>query len=319
MKKNKKYILPIIAVFILLVYLLFADKLILILCGKSNDIKHIDSSSVMTTGKIYSAFDNMYSLDNFTHDYYIQGWAFVPSDSLGEYNERQVAYENLDKKITLYLKSSKDSYEIPTEPVSRLDITWTFKDTANVHGVYHGYSAAFSTVGIRDGIYDLYIRSDENEKDWGIGNSGTRFLKDGKNFYLYDGNDDSEITDNPIVRDMEFHIDGVFSETSGQLGYEGWGLCPELDPAESQAYIKVTDILGEYHYFTAAGQFRQDLADAFQVDSYAMAGIKGAINIKSFAEGELSLQLIIENNGNYYESSSSIPVLYKDGTVSLKQ
>ena len=308
--KMKKKNYNIILIVIVFVYLLSANKLILIITGKQYDVTEVTELPEINNERIYYDFDNKYALDTLTEDYFIQGWAFCESGSLGEPDSLRVSYENLDKKITLYLVSDKHMYKIETDPISRLDIWQVFEESKNIHGMYHGYNAQFSTLAIKDGIYDLYILSEENEVDKSFNACAVSFEKLGTKFNRRMNTPVKNITNMKSI-EMEFYLDGAGLD-SDILSLYGWGLSQMLDMQIATTYIQATTSEGECNIFRVYNQYRDDIVGAYNNQSYKMVGYHCPIPLEFLGQGKSELRLVIQQGNDYYISSKEIVVDVND-------
>lgn len=301
MKKRSVILIAVLIIF--LIYLLFANQLVLYATGKQHDVIKVNELPEINDRPIFYDFDNTYSLDNLTEEYFIQGWVFCESESMGIPYEGSVSFENLDKKVTLYLISDNNVYKIETKKISRLDIWEVFNVSKNIHGMYHGYNARFSTIGIKDGIYDLYILTEENEHDKAFNICNASFEKKGTRFYKR-SNEPVTGIENIEKTDMEFYLDGVYAD-SGALMLVGWGLSPKLEMKNALKYIQVTNADGDTHIFRSYDQYRGDIVEAYN-NNYAMVGYSCQIPLEYLTDGTNIIRLIIFDNNKYYISEKQI-------------
>lgn len=305
-----------LGVTLICIYLFFANNIILKIFNKAEDVQVVAGDELKNTRNVFNDFDKMYSLDNFTHDYYIQGWAFVPCESMGEYDSMHVSYENVDKYIDLYLKSEKNAYLIKTNPVSRLDLCTVFKDSVAIHGMYHGFTTIFSTINIKDGVYELIIDTHENETDFGLEGSAVRYVKGGTEFFRYE--------DTPIglqgtfetLSDIQFHLDGIYINNN-RLCYEGWGVSNSLDIESVTPYLEITSANGETMFFPVSVQYREDIATGLGNENFLNSGIKGYINTSNLEPGDYVIHLLYKDHGMIYRSKQSLDINYQKDSVKL--
>ena len=171
MRKSKKLLL-ILLFLTWVLYLVKANQLVLSLNPQITAVEEIKSDlSEYRNLEVYLDYSiNFY--DDLFKQISVKGWAFCPTVN-----------ENSEKKIALILRSLNKTYYIPAEIYNRIDVKSTFGDLTQYDN--HGFDIRFSSVDIKNDIYDFYLYDHENSTDYGIKYLVT-YKKEGDDFFLQD-------------------------------------------------------------------------------------------------------------------------------------
>ena len=89
---------------------------------------------------------------------------------------------NKARTIHVILSSDSNTYVSEAINVIRVDVFTKFKDSKKMYNGEVGFQAEFSTIAMKDGIYDLYIYVKENDDIYGINNTGLKYIRDKNGF-----------------------------------------------------------------------------------------------------------------------------------------
>ncbi len=156
------------AVFLFIVYLFTVNKWLPSLFDYS-PLKTVDYDTLEKKDIVYFSVDSTECGENLKETCVMSGWAFCETKG-----------DNLDKELILILKSVNKSYAIYPTITEREDVSNAYAGTKTIVGNNHGYNVTVATVGMKSGIYDLYIYCKENNENYGLVNTGITFKKEGR-------------------------------------------------------------------------------------------------------------------------------------------
>ena len=301
MKISKKYIFG-VCIFIAL--LCFATPIILFVTGHNNDISNAVEKQ-KKNGPVIYGIDDSVEMGNVLEEYRISGWAFTPQTSNLSPTSDDARYLNSDKSISLFLtcvdSNSEKMYPVLTSTTLREDIFSQFHKKTSISGIYHGFSAEFSTLHLPDGIYQLCINTKENNDLAAFSPTDVFFEKRGRSFTQISYLDEISLPSNiEITSNVNFGIDAVSFD---KMQIDGWTLMANVDMSSTSSYLLFTLPSGEQHVYRINRiNFRNDLSSALKNDTFQFAGFKTKLpeNIKD--KEYFDLQTMIEFNGNFYLS-----------------
>lgn len=150
------------------VYLFLANDIIL-LFDHDDKIAQRSFDELQSNTEAYVSLDNCENLGGLLEKVYFQGWAFC-----------ETSYDNTDKKISLVFKKADSSkcYVIETQPQLRPDVYGVYRDSKEIWNGMTGVECQFSTVKMKEGLYDMYVYVWENEHSYGLYDSQIQFRKD---------------------------------------------------------------------------------------------------------------------------------------------
>ena len=103
-----------------------------------------------------------------------EGWAFAEN------------YQpNTSKRVSLILQSENDMYEIETTTYSRPDVPAAFKEF-DLTPEDLGFTGSFSMIGIKNGVYELLLKTSEDGKNVEIISTNKFYQKNYKDFHMID-------------------------------------------------------------------------------------------------------------------------------------
>lgn len=230
-----------------------------------------------------------FQMSNLTYDVEIEGWAFAETES-----------DNLNKVVNLLFVSDKNSYLVSTD---LFDEAWAknyYKDL-KVPASKNGFSAKFSPLGMKDGIYSLFAEVIENDTDSGIFYTYSDFRKVNNTFTKLESNarisnmDISGIVTTELVK---WHIDEC--EVRGNKLYvSGWALHKNLHSLSNQIFVELIRNDGKAEYFSTSRVYRDGVGKQFGDSKFNMAGFWAEIPLDYISHGDNHLSMII---GTKYRS-----------------
>ncbi|MDE7313649.1 MAG: hypothetical protein K2N87_18830 [Eubacterium sp.] len=173
MSKKRCYV---IAWAFFICYLLFANRIILYF-DKDAKAERVDLSDYYGDATVHYYIDTYEKRGGLLEKYYIQGWAYCETEQ-----------DNQGKTISILLKNTKNDscYKIENKAQYRIDVYEAFKKEKKIYNAMNGLESCFSTIGISEGEYQLYLYVEENKTDYGVTATNLFYVKD-KNEFVFVG------------------------------------------------------------------------------------------------------------------------------------
>ena len=188
----------------------------------------------------------------------------------------------------------------------RDDVFDAFKEQYKIKGSYHGISSNVSTVGVKTGIYKLYIYCKENEDNYGLVDTGIMIRKDNRGIrqYAWYSSELYSFVETISNRNVESAIDSA-SVTEDSFRVIGWAFVPDLDTANQSVYVRLTFDDGTKVTYDTQNISRPDVGIAYENDLYNNSGFMAVIPGDKLKGGGIKIEILVKNEGNVYLSSSS--------------
>ena len=298
-RKRKIYIVVCV---IFLTLLVLSDTIIANIVGNnfvriSNDIEKYQKDDVC-----YS-FRDVKSRGDVFHSADFVGWAFCETES-----------DNSNKEISIILLNDKRTYVYKVSPTKRVDVVRAYRKDRKIKGKHHGISTTVSTVGVKNGIYKVYIFCKENEKNYGLVYTGKMIKKDsrGINPYVWVSSK-CKISEAQVEKNIKYKIDSISSTNDDNMRINGWSFIEGVDTDNQLVYVRLTYENGETAIYNTEGYLREDVGRAYKSNLYNNSGFKAVIPTSEIGEGDIKIEVLVEKNGIVYLSPKSNSYLSEDG------
>ena len=238
-----------------------------------------------------------YSIDDYTvigdmlNSIEIGGW--VCSDA-----------EANNRKIGIMLVGENNSYLCETDKlIDRASVKTLF----NLQDNFHGFRFCASTVYVKAGTYKISAYIDEIGLKKGICYTPYVLIKDANGVQITAANTNSEKInlDSFAAEICKSHIDIHEQKTDG-LHIAGWAFAEGQDTAEQTVYCQLQYADGTVETYTTNSQSRTDVGKAFGSDLYNNAGFNALIPAEHLREGEVSVAILVENNGQWFATQNAV-------------
>ena len=184
--------------------------------------------------------------------------------------------------------------------MSRPDVVQAYKDI-NIRGVFHGFSETLSTVGVKNGIYKIYIYCKENEENYGLVYTGEMLKKDSNGISPYSWiSSKSNITETEIWENSKYVIDSISFTKEGNMQITGWAFVEGKNTLSQHVYVRLTYANGESETYNTESVQRFDVGNAYKSDLYNNSGFKAIIPSEVIVDGDIKIEILIETDGNVY-------------------
>ncbi len=278
--KNKKIYILFVLVFILL--LIFANNIILMFIDTDSKYVATDLDKYDSNSKVYTAVGSLETYEDMQESLYINGWAFCETEN-----------DNPDKKITVILSNNKKSYALETSAVERRDVRSAFPDK-KIPSMINGIETKGSTLGVSDGIYDIYLYVWENEDNYGIIKTGKQIIKskdEFKEITSYETNDSLSFEYDENLK----HSENI-SYADGLLNIDGWAFIDGLNADNQDVYVYLLYKDNNYKLFTCSESTRMDVSNLYDNDNYFYSGFSASIPVDD-TDKPVGYAICIDNNG----------------------
>lgn len=304
---------------LLVVWLLFANQFL----GKianAGKVKRVDFEEVAAA---YTKDPVHFSLTGGKLDYYkgqlldevsLSGWALC--ETKGDNENRTVS-------LLLHDAENANCYELKPKITLRPDVpenwpvilSWEEMDIPTTHV---GMEIAFSTLEIKNGVYDVAVCCRENESNYGIAYTDYRIekSKDGVQVYQQGGHRMTELVEPNSNGDAALveYIDIVEADENG-IGIWGWAFVETLDCGTQTVIVELTDRNGTRTQYAANYGWRGDVAKNFGSEKYVRSQYYLNIPRAELSDGDYTLRILVENNGNVWQSKDYAMTLSSNVTL----
>lgn len=144
----------------LAVLLLAANPVALALSGRGDEVRQAERPTEYAGGYLWYIEGDL-STENATLDHLLTGWALLADNDTDASLSPDA--QNPNKHINLLLVGDSACYSIATGVQTRPDIPENYSDEPAIKGLKHGFYREFSTLGIQNGEYELWLEVWENE------------------------------------------------------------------------------------------------------------------------------------------------------------
>jgi len=276
------------AVFMLLflLYLLFADRIILSKINNyTSSLYTIDFDEIKSNTDAYYSFEKLEILDGMFNQVYFVGWAYC-----------ETTMDNSNKKVYLVFKGDGIDYisDYSLAINRRPDVQLAFPDK-KVFNARNHFTGEFSTIIMKNGSYDLYLYVEENEFNYGLVNTGKKFVKDYRGFRKYEPQIIENKPDIQICDSMKYSIDSNKSEGEF-LAISGWAFIEGKESKNQYIYLEIKDVDGNKFTMETNQYQRLDVGTYFADDRYNTSGFSTNIPL-NLISSDYTIRVIVENDG----------------------
>ena len=290
MNKTKKISYIIIWV-VFIVLLLFSNTIVASFRKNNMERTHIKIEE-FKKDQVYYAVDEIDFKNDIFDSFIFKGWVYCETNK-----------ENNEKTASILLANDNQRYIKALNLSKRTDVTQAFKEKYKIRGSYHGIQGVFSTVGVKNGIYNVYIYCRENNENYGLVDTGMKLKKDGKGISEYKW----ESTKTNISTHVEHlkaksNLDSAIT-AEGYLQINGWSFVDGFDTASQSVYIRLSNEDGTTATYSTQSLSRPDVGTAYKNDLYNNSGFKAVIPEAEVPDGDIKIEVLVENGGNIYLAS----------------
>lgn len=281
MSNRRNYYVSLVILWLILIF--FSTDLILLATGNRLQQVYIDttvlSPNIRYNIERFSSPEGILGVVNF------EGWAL------------NTTYKaNSQKKVSFILKNDNHTYELSTVEYKRPDVSEAFKEL-NLSPEGLGFTGSFSTIAVKNGTYDLFIKLWEIGETAEIMSTGKSYHIGGLNLYeetklvgqLLPGMDSLESTDR-----ITGYVDKC-KVSDGHVIIDGWAYFQGDKATEDSIQLLMKDAKNRIVYYATEKYARPDVSSYFGDENYIFTGFKLEALLSPEFEKPFSVSVIINN------------------------
>ena len=289
---NRKRISYILFCIVFILILFFSNKII-VLFLKHNFVKATEDIGNYKKDDVHFFIDSFNSHTDIFDSFNLIGWVFC-----------ETPLSNDNKEIWVILENDKGTYKTKIDLIPRRDLLGAFENDYDIKGMNHGFSGFLSTVGVKKGIYKLYLYCKENNESYGIVDTGIMLKKDSRGISQYTWESTLANISSPVEDiQAESSLDSANITAEGYLQIVGWSFVDGFDAADQSVYIRLSNDDGTTATYSTKSVLRPDVCTAYKNDLYNNSGFKAVIPEAEVPDGDIKIEVLVENGGNIYLAS----------------
>lgn len=306
----------------LIVWLIFSTSIVATIANRGQ-VKTADLGNILDTycsdNRVYysmiSGVDYITYTGGILESIIFNGWAFC-----------ETREDNSNRWISFVLHNAQEGncYEITPDVIERYDVPSNLpsimgRTEMDIPSANVGFSGEFSMLGIKNGVYDLYIICCENDKNYGLVDTWYQLDKQGADVEVHPYN--AQIVDQRFEINREERPKGELQGASirdGKIDLYGWS-CIEGKTCNTQAvYVEFTGSENQSSQYTAKSALRKDIVDKLNSDQYMRSGWGAQIATDELADGTYTVRILIANDGEVWSTQPYIITKEAD-SITLQQ
>lgn len=283
----------IIILLVTIISIVFSTYICILIDAKIHNkfiLKKINTFEQYEKDKVFFSSDTISISKDIFNTASIIGWSFV-----------ETSQKNDNRYVRFYFISDKYTYCIDTI-LSWREIFMVFKEK-KIQGREHGFSTEFSTLAMKDGVYNIYLENYENEENYGIVNIKKVLVKKNGKVTIEPFIKEAvkkEINERPISKNgvLQCYIDNIHKNNKIYKVF-GWAYLKDINKT-GKIYVGIKDKSGKEEYYTTELVERPDVVKHFNNNSDLLnSGFETNIKFNDIENYQLS-SIIIEYDGKYY-------------------
>lgn len=261
--------------------------------------------------KVWYCFDQCLENGDLLETVGMIGWAFTETDQDNPNAYTELIFANESECYSL--KSKQQAYTLCSK---RNDVVKAFAEL-HISSENVGFAKDFTTINMKDGVYNVYIYRFENEYNYGIAQTEKQLVKKGAEVQIREWRsmDASIVEPNSVIVPREALDSVTVSDNSIEL--IGWMYIPDMETNTQKVYYRLRGESFSDYYTTRFVQ-RDDVAKTFANDKYKVSGYVGRINLDTMTEQEFEVTFFVENGETVCEGKT-YRVVIEGEEVSIEQ
>jgi len=280
--------------------LLFSNKIIASLNNNNVKVSKTDFRSYKKDMVYYSI---EISIDNDLFDsFFINGWSFC-----------ETSIDNSQKEVWVLLVNDKETYTHKMNISNRSDVRNAFNNEYKIQGVNHGVIGTVSTIGMKNGTYNIYIYCKENTENYGLADINQMIKKDGRGISIYNWHSTAQngIESNKVGY-AKCSIDSGFIDDNKYLQIKGWTFAEGQSTAEQTVFVRLNYENGKSVTYNTQSHFRFDVGTVFNNSLYDKSGFTAIIPKDELQDGNIQIDVLVKNGDSIYLAEKKYVYVYND-------
>lgn len=285
--------------------LLFSNKIIASLNNNNVKVSKTDFRSYKKDMVYYSI---EISIDNDLFDsFFINGWSFC-----------ETSIDNSQKEVWVLLVNDKETYTHKMNISNRSDVRNAFNNEYKIQGVNHGVIGTVSTIGMKNGTYNIYIYCKENTENYGLADINQMIKKDGRGISIYNWHSTAQngIESNKVGY-AKCSIDSGFIDDNKYLQIKGWTFAEGQSTAEQTVFVRLNYENGKSVTYNTQSHFRFDVGTVFNNSLYDKSGFTAIIPKDELQDGNIQIDVLVKNGENIYLAEKKYYYVYSEDSITL--
>lgn len=292
--KNKKIFYTCFLICFIL-YLIFANTIVLKITGKNSPKALEDISQLEVNSIVYSNVDYLNATDNLTLDFSCNGWVFAYSEE-----------DNSAKNVSAVFKGKNvdKSYILPSVGLwHKQRLTKTFSELKNEENAGFGFD--MSALKMKNGIYELMLYDVENEKVKGLARTGVNLIKDSSGFRQYFSGEISNFNmENAVLEEDMYASLNIYDNKDDKFLLYGWAGIKGKSLLFQNVYLRITDENGVEKYYDSASMTHEKAAEYLKEESFFYSGFQSFANKDFFVPNtNYKIDVILDIDGEWFYNS----------------
>lgn len=267
--------------------------------GKSiREVSFADIKDKYMKDYVFCYIDNNIYEGGMLERWTIEGWALC-------YTTENTS----DRYSSVILSGNEHSYELMPFSEARLDIPVAIPKNLNQPDMKisgsTGFVRQFSLLGIKNGVYDMYLCCWENETNHGMSDTFYQIIKNDSDVEIVPWSTNALKETVSAIREegTRGHLDEV-SVNDGLVRMRGWEFVPEMDSKEQSVYVELTDLRGNVIQYPAKMMTRSDVAKSYDDQRYAQSGYMTCFPEEEIQNGQYFVRILLESSGDIWCSKT---------------
>jgi len=258
---------------------------------------------------VYYGLDEISYYNDLYDSFFIRGWAFC-----------ETVLDNSQKEIWILLVNDKATYARELNLNNNIYIYDKFHSEYNIKGMNHGIYSTISTVGVKNGIYKIYIYCKENNENYGLIDTGKMIKKDNRGISEYVLHASAhDIKETEIGKYANCYIDSALITDEKYLQLTGWAFTEGQNTANQYVYVRLKYAYDKSMTFDTQNRLRVDVGHTFKSHLYDYSGFSTLIPIEILKDGNIEVEILVRNGKSVYLGDKSYVFNVKDNSLKLSK
>ena len=295
--RNKKSLLLFAIIFL---WMFNATKIIALFANKDIEIRKLDELPSEVNSSIYYWIDETTLSADLLNTISIYGWLVSqPDDAMNE------------KEVAIIFKSDQEIYEIPAEIFPENNVLAMLKGKGlNISNENIRFGISFSSLAMKQGVYQMFLRSRGNEGELGLVETNIFFERNNMGLEKHYAESETITAPHSMPEEKALGYGWVDSlKVQNNILYlTGWGFLDGMDSTQQQVVINIKNVNGKDEYYRAYPYSRVDLVGYESNLRSQNAGIDAVIDIGTSEISPDDITVFVINGEKWFSFKPTIEI-----------
>jgi len=307
MKHKKWLIIYAAAMLCVAIWLGFSNQIVLAFSGIESVEKCERELTSWGTATLYGSIGDFYIANDLHESITVSGWAFAATTE-----------ENVDRKTYLIFQGDSASYQyeikIPEGKDTLFYDMFIYRGPAitALLGLDNpnpalGFAGEFSTLGMADGEYELYLACWETETTSGVKGTGIHIRKMGATVERIDKAPEETVKliseEKTVTQDERCASCLDLAQAQGDtVKISGWAFVKGLDSTKQVLYLECLNENGQNQCYGTSQYDRPGFVELFDDANCGYAGFDACLPLAAINEDGQRVRILLENEGEIWSS-----------------